>query len=383
MQSLRFSNRRISVSPSNRNRALRRGWLATGAAALLTLSLIAGCKSNNQPAAPTDQQLTSSIQSKIQGESPLNGQNIQVSVSNGIATLSGTVPDDASRALAGNDSGSVAGVKTVVNNLVVQPAQQAAPAPAAQPAQEHKQDYSHRDRQERASNRRRQETQAPPPQRQAYNAPPVQQYPPPQPMQQSAPASPPQPVVQHVTLPAGTAIPVILTEALDTKTAQPNDVFHATLASDIMSDGIVAIPRGAHILGQVVDSKEAAHFKGQAFISLDLTQISAYGRKIDLQTDTFSQQGKARGKNTAEKTGGGAALGAIIGALAGGGKGAAIGAIAGGGAGAGVNAVTRGQEVQIPSESRLEFHLQAPITFTVTPQSQRAPVNPDPSLQQR
>jgi outer membrane lipoprotein SlyB len=367
---------------------IQRAWLFAAAAAFVGLSLVTGCKSN-QPAAPTDQQLTSSIQGKIQSESALAGQNIQVSVSNGVATLSGTVSDDASRALAGNDSGSVAGVKTVVNNLSVQTPQQAsaapAPAPAAEPAHESspesRPDRRHQDRADRDASRRHND-QAPS-QEQAYNLPPQPMQNTPPPMQQAAPPPPPRPVIQHVTLPAGTVIPVILTEALSTKTAQPNDVFHGTLASNLMSNGIVAIPRGAQIVGQVVDSKAAAHFKGSAYISLDLTQVSAYGRRIDVQTDTYSQEGKARGKNTAEKTGGGAALGAIIGALAGGGKGAAIGAIAGGGAGAGVNAVTRGQEINIPSESRVDFHLQAPITVTVNPQQENAPVNPDPTLQQR
>lgn len=367
----------ISLNSSSRG-VLRRGWIAAGAA-ILAMGLTAGCKSK-QTAAPTDQQITSAIQAKIQNESALQGQNLQVSVNNGVATLSGTVIDEASRALAGNDSGSVAGVRTVVNNLTVQPEQSAA-APAPEPASESRPEGRHRERRDRDGVRR--SSNMPGPQSQAYNAPPppMQNTPPP-PVQQSAPP-PPQPVTQRVTLPAGTVIPVILTEALDTKTAQPNDIFHATLASDLMADGVVAIPRGAHVLGQVVDSKEAAHFKGQAFISLDLTQISAYGRKIDVRTDNFSQQGKARGKNTAEKSGGGALLGALIGGLAGGGKGAAIGAIAGGGAGAGVNAVTRGQEVQIPSESRLEFHLQAPITLTVTTPPQGAPLNPEPALQQR
>ena len=50
----------------------------------LVLSLAAGCKS--QPAARTDQQLTTDIQAKINGESALTGQNIQVSVVNGVAT---------------------------------------------------------------------------------------------------------------------------------------------------------------------------------------------------------------------------------------------------------------------------------------------------------
>lgn len=373
-----------SASKPRHRGALRRGWLAAGAAAVVTLSLLAGCKSK-QAAAPTDQELTSAIQSKIQGESALNGQNIQVSVSNGVATLTGTVPDDASRALAGNDSGSIPGVKTVVNNLTVQPAPEpvAAPAPSPSPSRESSPDYAQRKRPERTYSRG--PSEMPPPQRQAYNVPPPPMQNGPQPpMQQSAPALPLQPVVRQVSLPAGTVIPVILTEALDTKTAQPNDVFHATLATDLMSNGVVAIPRGAPVLGQVVDAKEAAHFKGQAYLSIDLTEVTVYGKRIDLQTDTFDKAGKARGKNTAEKAGGGAVLGAIIGALAGGGKGAAIGAIAGGGAGAGVNAVTRGEEVKIPSETRLDFHLQAPITLTVSnSHPEGVPVNPEPTLQQR
>lgn len=361
-----------------------RPWLATVAAAAVGFSLMTGCKSN-QPPAPSDQQLTSSIQSKIQSESALAGQNIQVSVSNGVATLSGSVSDDASRALAGNDSGSVAGVKTVVNNLTVQSAQQpaAAPAPTPEPAPpaqaEARSDRRHHDRADRDSSRRQPDDQQ---QRQAYNPPPPMPNSPP-PMQQPAPQPPPMPVIRHVTLPAGTALPVILTEALSTKTAQPNDVFHGTLAQDLVENGVVAIPRGATVIGQVVDAKGAAHFKGESSIVLALTQVSAYGRRMDIQTDTYSQQGKARGKNTAEKTGGGALLGALIGGLAGGGKGAAIGAIAGGGAGAGVNAVTRGQEVNIPPETRIDFHLQAPVTITVNPQQQGAPINPEPSLQQR
>src|SRR5215469_6442775 len=105
-------------------------FVCAGAAALaVVLTFTAGCK--NQPAARTDQQITTDIQAKINGEGALSGQNIQVTVANGVATLSGTVPNEASRALAGNDSGTVGGVKTVVNNLNVAPQ---ASAPAAQPA---------------------------------------------------------------------------------------------------------------------------------------------------------------------------------------------------------------------------------------------------------
>ena len=84
------------------------------------------------------------------------------------------------------------------------------------------------------------------------------------------------------------------------------------------------------------------------------------GDKVRLYTLT----GKGRGKNTAEKVGGGAAVGAILGGIFGGGKGAAIGAAAGAGVGAGANAVTKGQEVSLPSESIVRFRLTNAISIT-------------------
>ena len=381
--------RTLEISSTNRQMAIREFSRATLGLAL-ALTLAVGCK-NQQPAAGqtgqsgqpgqqearTDPQITGDIQARIQGESALGGQNIQVSVSNGVATLTGTVSDDASRALAGNDSGTVLGVKTVVNNLTVQPAQHAsAPPPAKAPKEQPRHD--------RLNHEQASSAPLPPPMSQPASSASAASS------QPSAPPpavpAPPRPVTQQLTLDAGTVLPVTLTEALDSKTAQPNDVFHATLSSDLMSHGIVAIPRGAPVLGRVVDVKEAAHFKGNALLTIELTELTERGRKISLVTDSYSKTGAGRGKNTAEKAGGGAALGAIIGALAGGGKGAAIGAAAGAGAGTGVNAVTRGQQAQIPSESQLQFQLQSPITVTVTTtaggRSDYDP-NSEPQLQQR
>ena len=82
------------------------------------------------PAPRSDQQIGSDIQAKIGAESALNGQNIQVNVANGVATLDGKVDNDASRALAAADSASIDGVRTVVNNLVVAPVKAAKAAPA-------------------------------------------------------------------------------------------------------------------------------------------------------------------------------------------------------------------------------------------------------------
>jgi hypothetical protein len=70
-----------------------------------------------------------------------------------------------------------------------------------------------------------------------------------------------------------------------------------------------------------------------------------------------------RGEQSAKVVGGAAAVGAIIGAIAGGGKGAAIGAGAGGAAGAGAQVITKGQRVKIPSETRLTFTLENAVSL--------------------
>ena len=192
-------------------------------------------------------------------------------------------------------------------------------------------------------------------------------------------------MAKTVVLPEGTVIPIRMIDTLDSANAQPNQTFRGTLAGDLIGDGMIALPQGTTVVGRIVDAKDAAHFKGSALLSIELTAVETRGRSIPLVTDTYTKEGAGRGKNTAAKAGGGAALGAIIGALAGGGKGAAIGAVAGGGAGTAVNGVTRGQQVQIASESLVNFHLQSPVTVT-TSRAIGAPRqnddNPQPENQQ-
>jgi outer membrane lipoprotein SlyB len=138
------------------------------------------------------------------------------------------------------------------------------------------------------------------------------------------------------------------------------------------------------VTGRVVTAKDATHFSGSSELSIELTRIDTVDHPMDVVTDAYTKQGNGRGKNTAMKTGGGAGLGAIIGALAGGGKGAAIGAVAGGGLGAGANGVTRGQQVQIPTETLVSFHLQSPIAVTTSRTvGSHSGYNGDGQLQQR
>jgi hypothetical protein len=327
--------------------------------------VLAGCKAK-QPAAD-DASLSTQVQSRISSDSALAGQPIQASVTNGVATLNGSVTNDAARSLAGNDVAQVAGIRTVVNNLTVQstPAPTTAvveqpPMPAPAPSRSRKPSANvSRSAQAPVVRNAPQPMPQPQDQQQQAPAPVVQQAPPP-------PPPPPAPVVHNVTIAAGTSIPVRITQTLDSASTQTGDKFTGVVASDIVEDGVVVLPQGTPVTGRVDEAKDAAHFKGSSLLSISLTSISRRGERIDVASEPYTKQGEGRGKNTAEKVGGGAAVGAILGGIFGGGKGAAIGATAGGGVGAGANTVTRGQQVQIQSESVVRFKLSNPIMVRVT-----------------
>jgi BON domain-containing protein len=348
----------------NAHRILTAGWLAALAVGLT--GAVAGCKSS----APDDATLNTQVQSKLFSDQALRGEAIQTAVSSGTVTLSGTVSSDTARSGAASDAAQIAGVKTVVNNLSVQaPAATATatppppmaveppPAPAKKIVKPSAVKPQHSEPQPAPIVRN---TPPPPPPSQQAQMPVA---PPPQPQ---APPPPPKPVVRNITLPAGTPIPIRITQTLDSATTQSGDKFTGAIASDIVVDGQVVLPQGAPVTGHVDEAKDAAHFKGSSLLTISLTSISHRGERIDITTEQYSKEGAGRGKNTAEKTGGGAAVGAILGGILGGGKGAAIGAVTGGGVGAGVNGITRGQQVQIPSESIVRFKLADPVIVRVT-----------------
>ena len=78
-------------------------------------------------------------------------------------------------------------------------------------------------------------------------------------------------------------------------------------------------------------------------------------------TGVHTRDGLGANQRTGVFVGGGALLGTVLGAIAGGGRGAAIGALAGGAAGAGTQVLTRGPKLDIPSETVLSFRLDQPV----------------------
>jgi hypothetical protein len=150
-------------------------------------------------------------------------------------------------------------------------------------------------------------------------------------------------------------------DAIDSRTARVGQTFNASLDEPVIQGGNVVIPRGSDAIVKLVDDKESGKLAGKTVLTLDLVSVRVNGRMVDINTQTFNQASESRTGRTAKMAGGGAALGAIIGAIAGGGKGAAIGAGAGAGVGAGAEVLTKGQQVRIPSETRLTFTVDTPV----------------------
>jgi len=170
---------------------------------------------------------------------------------------------------------------------------------------------------------------------------------------------PPAPVT--ITIPAGKVVTVRLADAVGSKISQQGQSFGGSLAKPVEVGGEVAIPAGAKVEGEVVDAKPLGRFAGGALLQLKLDSITVDGSAMPVQTATFTQTLKGKGKRTAVMAGGGAGLGALIGGLAGGGKGALIGAAAGGGAGTAGTAFTGNKEIVLAAESAVAFTLKAPL----------------------
>ncbi len=165
-----------------------------------------------------------------------------------------------------------------------------------------------------------------------------------------------------ITVPEGTRLLVRMIDGVDTARNKVGDPFHASLAENLTVEGTVVASKDTDVYGRLAESQSAGQIKGRSELKLELTGISINGTLEAIVTSDYEVAGKSRGKQSAERIGGGAALGAIIGAIAGGGKGAAIGAAAGAGAGTAVQVLTKGQQVRVPSETLLEFTLAQPLT---------------------
>jgi hypothetical protein len=156
-----------------------------------------------------DQRILREVRQILANKHAFDGMSISSSVHHGIVNLDGTVSSQAAKVLASTEIENVDGMKSVMNNLNVVGGAQRPTTAAPSRAIENK----------------------------------------------------------NVILPYGSILPVRITDEINSKTAHANDVFHATIATNVIANGYVLLPAGTTVQGTVVEAKPAGHLVGSAVLN--------------------------------------------------------------------------------------------------------------------
>ncbi|MCU1315994.1 MAG: hypothetical protein JWN63_1316, partial [Candidatus Acidoferrum typicum] len=165
-----------------------------------------------------------------------------------------------------------------------------------------------------------------------------------------------------VTLPDGTVIHVTLNQAVASDENRPGDHFEATVSEPVVVANKTIIPRGSPVQGIVVDAHHSGRLMGRSRLQLGLETVTVNGKDYKIHTSTHTKVGGKHKKRNVELIAGGAGGGALIGAIAAGGKGVLIGGPIGAGAGTAAALITGKKDVRIPPETSLTFKLAQPVT---------------------
>jgi hypothetical protein len=391
-----------------------------------------------KPGAVPDAQIEANVLKALAGAPELADQPITSTTVYGVVTLSGTVRDEPSRDLAEHLVANAAGVQKVVDQLAIgavpvaagnDASQQQDPSQGSNPTLQSDGSYAPAtpaQGQNPPAQNNQNPSGAPPqgaPQQQGQYPPPYQgqqqpgqypqqsgQYPgygaprqggqyPPQYPAYGQPYPPPYGAPQRpyvaqkggdaVVVPLGSTVRVRINQGMNSKTTVAGTTFDGVVLNDVIAGGSIAIPRGASIQGTVVAAHTAGELKGKGELKLQLTSVSLGGRVYPVATDFWWHQGADKTANTVGNTVGLGAMGALIGAVAGGGVGAAVGAGVGGVAGLGVSAASHRGEAELPPEAILTFHLTQPADITTVSQAELnrlgagVPVGADPQFRRR
>jgi hypothetical protein len=179
---------------------------------------------------------------------------------------------------------------------------------------------------------------------------------------------------KSLEIPSGTTINVRMIDKLSSEENQTGDTFHGTLDEPIEVNGRQLYPKGADVIGRVTDVHPTGRLSEPGELDLVLNTVSSGTVAASIHVEPLVIKGASHAKSNVTKIGGGAALGAVIGAIAGGGKGAAIGTLAGGAAGTGAAAATGKKPATVDPEAILTF-----VTSTTSSPTTPPPGNPGAS----
>jgi type IV secretion system protein VirB10 len=211
--------------------------------------------------------------------------------------------------------------------------------------------------------------------------------------QQQPAADPPAP--NTITVPSGTKLLMALKSGINTKTAKAGDSVYLETNFPVTIENVMAIPPGTYVQGTIDNVKRSGRVKGRAEVLFHFTTLifpSGYTVSVPGSVNDVPGADNGRVKNkegTVQADGtkgkdagtiaGPAAEGAIIGALARGGKGALIGSGIGGAVGLAEVLFTRGNEINYPAGTPVEMVLQRSLTLEQRRMTQaRAEYTPQP-----
>ena len=182
-----------------------------------------------------------------------------------------------------------------------------------------------------------------------------------------------------VTVPAGTKIPLRLENSISTKSARPGDGVYMRTIFPVAVDNTLVIPVGTYVQGVITDVKRPGRVSGRAEVLFRFTTLiypDGYTFSIPgaLNSVPGAENSKVKDKEgtvQADSTKGRdvgtiaapAATGALIGAVAAGGKGAGIGGGAGAVVGIATVLLTRGNDVRLEQGSTVEMVLQRSLVL--------------------
>lgn len=182
-----------------------------------------------------------------------------------------------------------------------------------------------------------------------------------------------------IVLPAGTKVPLVLKQAVSTKSARVGDALYLETNFPVVQNDRMVIPPGTYVQGVVASVKRPGRVKGRAELRIRFTTMIfpngytvSFPGALDNVPGSDSQKvaddegtikaDSQKGKDIAT-TAGAAATGTVIGGLHSGAKGAGIGAGIGGATGLMIAMLTRGNDVRLESGAGVEMVLERPLVL--------------------
>ena len=166
-----------------------------------------------------------------------------------------------------------------------------------------------------------------------------------------------------LVIPAGTSITIRLQQSLSSATAVPGERFEAVIDKPVMVGDQIVLPVGAPVEGHVTAVQRSGRLHHPGRLALTLDRVSVDQQIVNLSTARVAARGGSHKKRNWGWVGGGSGGGALIGALAAGGKGALIGGGIGAIAGTTTAFITGKKDVTFGNERRLRFRVNQDVSL--------------------